>query len=439
MRNAVWQEAVEASADPARARKGIELLKASAAGPVLRKATAELARVLAALFAGSQALGEGLLKHPEWIAQSLDPDSLRHPRQEQGLRREVQSWLGPLLQARDYSRALARLRQFKQREMLRIAARDLCRFGPVTEITAEISRLADVCLDTVYTVCRRQFSERFGEPWHLDADERWQRTGFCILGMGKLGGQELNYSSDVDLLFVYTEEGHAFRERRTRTQQCGKGLANHQFFTRRIEAFVAEVTRLTPEGALYRIDLRLRPEGDAGPLARSLGGYENYYAQWGQTWERMMLIKARRVAGDEALAAEFLDMIQPFRYPRSLPDRVVPEIAEMKRRTENEVLRAGEIDRNVKLGRGGIREIEFIAQTLQLLHAGRSPFLQNPQTLATLEKLVHYKWLPAAEARKLGEAYCFLREVEHRLQMENNLQTHTIPRSEEHTPELQSN
>src|SRR5438093_5564121 len=213
----------------------------------------------------------------------------------------------------------------------------------------------------------------------------------------------------------------------TRTQPSGKGLTNHQFFKRLIEAFVAEVTRLTPEGTLYRIDLRLRPEGEAGPLARSLSSYENYYALWGQTWERMMLSKARRVAGDAALASEFIEMIQPFRYPRSLAERSVREVAEMKQRTENEVVKAGEIDRNVKLGRGGIREIEFIAQTLQLLNAGRIPFLQNPQTLPTLEKLVQYKLLPATEAKKLAEAYCFLRDVEHRLQMENNLQTHTIP------------
>jgi len=175
------------------------------------------------------------------------------------------------------------LRQFKQHELLRIAARDLGRLGNATEITLELSCVADVCLDAAYRICLRQFSERFGQPWHLDADERWRPTEFCVLGLGKLGGQELNYSSDVDLLFVYTEEGHAFKEPPTRLKQSGKGLSNHQFFKRLIEAFVAEVTRLTAEGTLYRIDLRLRPEGEAGPLARSLASYENYYAQWGQT------------------------------------------------------------------------------------------------------------------------------------------------------------
>ncbi len=204
-------------------------------------------------------------------------------------------------------------------------------------------------------------------------------------------------------------------------------MTAHQFYNRVAEAFIAEVGRTTPSGTLYRIDLRLRPEGDAGPLSRSLASYENYYAQWGQTWERMMLIKTRRVAGDATVGGEFLEMVQPFRYPRSINPAALREIAAMKDRIEAEVVKAGELDRNVKLGRGGIREIEFIVQSLQLLHAGRQPFLQNPQTLPGLEKLSAYERLSTEEAKALYEAYCFLREVEQRLQMEDNLQTHTIP------------
>src|SRR5262249_2923454 len=150
--------------------------------------------------------------------------------------------------------------------------------------------------------------------------------------------------------------------------------------------------------------------------------FENFYAQWGQTWERMMLIKARGVAGDPALAGEFLELVQPFRYPRSLGEGARREIAAMKRRLENEVVRSGERERNVKLGWGGIREIEFIVQTAQLLNAGRIPFLQGTQTLPLLQKLVQYRFLSAAEARDLAAAYCFLRDVEHRVQMEHNLQ-----------------
>ena len=185
---------------------------------------------------------------------------------------------------------------------------------------------------------------------------------------------------------------------------------------------------MTPEGALYRIDLRLRPEGDAGPLSRSLAGYENYYAQWGQTWERMMLIKARGVAGDETLAAEFLETIQPFRYPRSVNESVLREVVAMKDRIENEVLKADELERNVKLGRGGIREIEFVVQALQLLRAGRQPF--PARRADACPAWPSWSNTSCSRLRNRGccaEAYVFLREVEHRLQMEDNRQTHTIP------------
>ncbi len=393
----------------------------------LGKASSQQARIVAALFSGSQAMGGLLLAHPDWLAAVLNPEHLQHPRQEQGLRREVNAWLGPALENRDYAGAFAKLRLFKQKEMLRIAARDLARLGAAPEITREISNVADVCLSAVLQLSRQSLVERLGQPYHQDAEDRWQPTEFAVIGLGKLGGQELNYSSDVDVIFVYNEEGTVFKGDPRPVKAAGQAMSSHQFFKRLAEAFIAEVTRQTAEGFLFRIDLRLRPEGEAGPLVRSTSGYENYYAQWGQTWERMMLIKARFVGGAAAVAAEFIEMVQPFRYPRSLSEGFLSEVAAMKARIEKEILNAGEIERNVKLGRGGIREIEFVAQTLQLLHAGRLPFLQGPQTLPALEKLKEYNLLAAAEAQALSAAYCFLRDVEHRLQMENNLQTHTIP------------
>jgi glutamate-ammonia-ligase adenylyltransferase len=427
VKSTVLAQAVAAGPDPRRAEQQLVALRAGPAAPLLRNLDAEQARVLVAVLAGSQVLGEQLLIHADWLGRVLEVDRLHYPRQESGLRREVNGWLEPALANREYSRAFDELRLFKQRELLRIAARDLARFGTVTEITRELADVADVCLDGVFRLCRQQLIERFGQPWHQDASGDWQPTEFCVLGMGKLGGQELNYSSDVDVLFVYSEEGHVFKEPPRNEGLSGRGLSNHQFHKRLGEAFVAEVGRLTPAGMLYRIDLRLRPEGPTGPLARSLAGYENYYAQWGQTWERMMLIKTRRVAGDAVVAGEFLEMVQPFRFPRSLGDQALRDIATMKQRIEKEVLKAGEADRNVKLGRGGIREVEFVAQSLQILNVGRHPFLSDTQTIPTLQKLVRYKLLPAAGAEALVAAYEFLRDVEHRLQMEANLQTHTLP------------
>ena len=401
-------------------------LQVTDAGKKLAGASREQMQLLAALFSGSQALGNLLLANPGWL-EWLEPGRIKFPRREQGFRHEIDGWLKSLFEAKDYAGALARLRQFKQREMLRIAARDLARLSNVPEITREISDVADVCLETIWQICRRQFIERFGQPYHQDASEHWQPTQFCVLGMGKLGGQELNYSSDVDVLFVYSDEGQVFKEPPAKTKTPRAILSNHQFFNRLSEAFIAEVSRATADGFLFRIDLRLRPEGDTGPLSRSLGSYENYYAQWGQTWERMMLIKARHVAGDAGLAGEFAEMIHSFRYPRTVSTGVLHEIAAVKDRIENEVVREGELERNVKLGRGGIREIEFVVQSLQLLHAGKQPFLQGAQTLPGLEKLAQYNLLSNDEAHVLREAYLFLRDVEHRLQMEDNLQTHTIP------------
>ncbi|MBN2505359.1 MAG: bifunctional [glutamate--ammonia ligase]-adenylyl-L-tyrosine phosphorylase/[glutamate--ammonia-ligase] adenylyltransferase [Verrucomicrobia bacterium] len=423
----VWKTALAAAPDPARARHYLEQFAATPEAAAVAGATPEQARLLCALWSGSTAWSDLLLAHPEELHAVFQVEELPHPRHASGLRREVQPWLARALAARDGAGALARLRRFKRREMLRIALRDLGGFAPLPQLVREISDVADVCLDSVLQISLAPLTARFGRPHHQDAADRWQPTRFAVIGLGKLGGQELNYSSDVDVIFVYDEEGTVFKEPPRKAAPPGQAMSNHEFFARLAESLVAEVARPAPEGLLYRVDLRLRPEGDRGPLVRSLAGYENYYAQWGQIWERMMLIKGRGVAGDRALAGEFLEMIQPFRYPRSLHENVRREIAAMKERIEDEVVREGELDRNVKLGRGGIREIEFVVQALQLVEGGRLPFLQTPQTLAGLEQLVRYNLLSASESTGLWEAYCFLRSVEHRLQMEQNRQTHTLP------------
>jgi glutamate-ammonia-ligase adenylyltransferase len=426
MKKPDWQKLVNASADPVRARHFLDSLVATGARRQLEKFSADSMQALVTLLGGSQALGELLVANPDWLPL-LDFERIRHPRRAQGFQREVDGLLAPRLQACDYAGALAGLRRFKQREMLRIAARDLTRLGDVVEITRELSDVADVCLDAVLQICSRQFMARFGQPFHQDAAGRWQPTTFCVFGLGKLGGQELNYSSDVDVLFVYGDEGEVFKEPPAQKKSPRAVMSNHQFFCKLAESFVAEVSRATEDGFLFRVDLRLRPEGDAGPLTRSLASHENYYAEWGQTWERMMLIKARPVAGDPGLASEFLEMIQSFRFPRSVSENILHEVAAVKDRIEKEVVGADELERNVKLGRGGIREIEFIVQSLQVLRAGREPFLQISQTLPCLAKLAQYHLLSDEEARQLDAAYRFLRDVEHRLQMEENRQTHAIP------------
>mgnify|MGYP001766423288 CR=1 FL=1 len=422
----LWRDELKKAADPGRARSRLLLLAETSAAPFLESADRDQARILCALFSGSRALGNLLCSKPGWI-RTLTPAALAHPRRKPGLSQEVNRWLMPALKAADFTAVLRQIREFKEQETLRIATRDLAGLAGVEEITQELSDLADICLSTVWATCMRQLNARYGAPYHQGPDGKWLPTGACVLGLGKLGGGELNYSSDVDLMFVYSEEGSVFAKTPTGQAASVRVLSNHQFFNKLAETFSSEVARLTPDGTLYRVDLRLRPEGDSGPLSRSVSSCENYYAQWGQTWERMMLIKARCVAGDNSVAGEFLEMIQPFRYPRSINTAVLREVASMKDRIETEVVKSGELDRNVKLGRGGIREVEFIAQSLQLLHAGRQPFLQSSRTLECLDKLVAYEHLAPGDARQLSEAYCFLRTVEHRLQMEENQQTHTIP------------
>ncbi len=424
MKKTDWQKIAKASADPARVQYFIDSLAEAGEYSRLEKFPTASAPVLAAVLSGSQFLGELLAATPALLSVF---EHLEFHRRAEGLLREIKTLMEPKLAARDYADALTELRRYKQRETLRIAARDLGRLSNVVEITRELSDLADICLDTVLQIISKQFSEKYGQPFHKDPDGNWQPTPFCVLGLGKLGGQELNYSSDVDVIFIYGDEGEVFKEPPSKKNSPRAVISSHQFFCRLAEAFTNEVSRSTADGFFYRVDLRLRPEGDAGPLARSLESCENYYAQWGQSWERMMLIKARYVAGDKGLASEFSEMIQPFRFPRSLSPEILGEIAAMKGRIENEVVRAGELERNVKLGHGGIREIEFVVQSLQVLHAGNLPFLQIPQTLPCLEKLVQYNLLSEAESKQLDAAYRFLRDVEHRLQMENNLQTHTLP------------
>ena len=342
-------EAVAVSADPARARHFHDAFQtAGVDGPWL-VAEGEPARVLAAVWSGSQVLGDWLVQHPDWLPMLLDIEGLQSPRTVRALQTELGAWLPAALRSGDFTGALARVRELQRRELLRIAARDLARLGRTAEIMLELSDLADTCLQAVFRVVWAQLTARFGAPWEQTIEGGWQPSRSCVLGMGKLGGQELNYSSDVDVLFVYSDEGWVFKDAPRKGSTAGKGLTNHEFFRRFGEAFIAEVGRSTAEGMLYRIDLRLRPEGKAGPLARSLESYENYYAQWGQTWERLMLIKTRVVAGDAALADEFLEMVQPFRFPRLIGSGVMEEIAAMKRRLETEIVRASDEDRNVKL------------------------------------------------------------------------------------------
>jgi glutamate-ammonia-ligase adenylyltransferase len=298
------------------------------------------------------------------------------------------------------------LRLWKGREMLRISLREVAEVAPLEETTLELSELAEVCVTQVFDHWNAELRNRLGSP---DAE-------LAVLALGKLGGHELNHSSDIDVLFFYSEEG-----------QITASLTYHQWFNRLATKVFETFAAKDPAGALFRMDLRLRPEGTAGPVARSLESLENYYCGFGETWERLALIKARGICGSEELIYDFLREHQPFIYPKSPTPELLDEIAAIKRRIERDIVGHENLERNVKLGTGGIREIEFVVQALQLLHGARHAFLQETSTLKALPALAELELLPRDEARDLEKAYRFLRRVEHRLQIEGEQQTHTLP------------
>jgi [glutamine synthetase] adenylyltransferase / [glutamine synthetase]-adenylyl-L-tyrosine phosphorylase len=363
-------------------------------------------------------LGEEILLHLLAVSSicsarlTQDPDSLLWLCQAQICRAprsypEMAAYLHRSAGSSIADQGFSALRSWKGKEMTRIALRELANVAPLEETTAELSQVAEICIRSVYEHWNTEFRQRYGSP----------KAEFAILAMGKLGGAELNHSSDVDLLFVYSDDG-----------QLTPQVSYHEFFNRLGKRILETFSIRHPAGSLFRVDLRLRPEGSAGPLARSLASMENYYAGFGETWERLALIKARGIGGDRELAYEFLRQLQPFIYPKSASPDLLDEIASIKRRIERDLVGAVNLERDVKLGRGGIRDIEFIVQTLQLIHGAGHPFLQEPSMLKALRALRQLDLLPHDEVLTLDNTYRFLRRVEHRLQIEAEQQTHVVPR-----------
>ncbi len=355
------------------------------------------------LFAVSSICAARIVQSPELLLWLSRPEICRQSRDQIEMANELYRAANSDVAVNNFQV----LRRWKNKEMTRIALRELANAAALEETTAELSQLAEICVREVLAHWNAKFRESFGSP----------AADFAILALGKLGGRELNHSSDVDLIFLYSEEG-----------ELSPRLSYHQWFNRLAEKILETFSTRDPEGALFRIDLRLRPEGSAGPLARSLESMENYYAGFGETWERIALIKARGIAGGRELAYEFLRQHQPFIYPRSPTPDLLDEVAKIKRRIEREALGTDELDRDVKLGRGGIREIEFVVQTLQFIHGGRHAFLQETSTMEALRALAELELIPQKEVVDLDRAYRFLRQVEHRLQIEAEQQTHTAPR-----------
>jgi glutamate-ammonia-ligase adenylyltransferase len=378
------------------------------------------------IFAASQFLSSILWRRPSLLFWLVDGALWAEPPTPEALAAELGQMLRDDMDEADVT---ACLRTFTQRHLLRIGARDLNQVTDVETTTADLSALADNVVQAGLTACQQWLVARHGAPWYIDETGTERPCHFCVIGMGKLGGYELNFASDIDVMYVYTSyEGH------TRGVLCDgvwqQQISNHEYFVALARRVTNVIGGKGPEGQAFRVDLRLRPDGTQGQLALSLLSYEAYYARFGQTWERMALIKARPIAGDRELGEEFMALVRPFSYQRHLDPSGLRHLHDNKLQLDGQIAQKDQTRTNVKLGKGGIREIEFYIQILQLVFGGQHSALQERHSLRALTLLRHYGFISAEIETTLRQAYCYLRAVEHYVQMEQGAQTHTLPHNE---------
>jgi len=321
------------------------------------------------------------------------------------------------------------LARFKRREYVRIMLRDVLGIAPLAETTVEISALADVLIEEALSEAEVVMRRRYGSPQHLDAEGRVVQTPFAVLSLGKLGGNELNYSSDVDLLYLYGDG----------EELPSAAISNREYFIRLAQVLTQILSRMTAEGRVFRIDLRLRPQGGEGEPAIALSQALRYYAETAHDWERQALIKVRHTAGSAALARQFIRGVQPCIYRQHINFAAMETALDTREkigaRRRNALLESRRMD--VKLDRGGIRDIEFLVQCLQRVYGGAEPWLRSGGTLFSLQKLHDKRHISGAEFHELTAAYEFLRRVEHRLQLRQGQQTHRLPDAPEQLRILQ--
>lgn len=400
-------------ADPAMALRNLERFLAAARNPLSTAALFERDRdalpQLLQLLSSSQYLADQLVRDQE--CYDLVRMTEGRPVAREVLVDELTSEVAGLT---DWGRVSAALRRAKRRETTRIAYGDIVRGQSVAVVARQISLLADAILEAALVYLTKRLEERFGVPLRRDGE----RARFCVLGLGKLGGVELNYSSDIDLIFLYEEEGQTDHTRPT---------TNREYFDRLARDLVKLVGESTEHGVCYRVDMRLRPEGSRGALVQPIDSMIAYYDTRGRTWERQAMIKARPVAGDLPLGERLLETLEPWVYRRYLSLADIAGIKSLKRRIEGMATSEGEDASNVKTGHGGIRDIEFVIQFLQLLNGGTLAEVRTGTTLDAIERLEKAGCLTPQERVHLTENYEFLRKLEHRLQIVFDLQTHTLP------------
>jgi len=408
------------SPDPDGALNLLERYAQSAPPQVL----AELARYPAALsyliaiFGYSGYLAETLLSEPQLVLQFARDRNFTKLKSKEDLMQDFarfattspDPWLA------------ASLARFKRRNYLRIVLKDVLGLSTLGETTLELSTLADVILSDAYLFCDRELEKRYGQPQFRDAQGRIARAEFSIVSLGKLGGNELNYNSDIDLLFLYSHDGET-----AGGNERESIITNKEYFVHLAHAITRTITQATSQGEVFRVDLRLRPEGEQGDLAISTNSAREYYEHRARDWELQMLIKARHSAGDARVTRDFLRSVEEYVY-RSPGDFVAVESILLSRERISKKLRESRAQTiDVKRHRGGIRDIEFLVQCLQRLHGLQDHWVRSGGTLFALRKLNDKGWLSNLDYAALNSAYEFLRKVEHRIQMEAGQQTHRLP------------
>jgi len=411
------------SPDPDSSLLLFERLVTEASAEILRLLEAHpfLAHYAIAVFGSSRYLGETLVQNTDLLHTFLREKKLDRSFSHEEFSEALARFRSRSFE-RDNSLLLAR---FKRREYVRVMLRDVLKIAPLAETTAEISALSDVLIEEALREADSAMERRFGLPQHLDAAGRAVTTPFAVLSLGKLGGNELNYSSDIDLLYLHGDG----------PEPPAAPISNREYFVRLAQQVTEILSRHTAEGAVFRIDLRLRPQGNEGELAISLSNALRYYAETAHDWERQALIKVRYSAGNVQLARAFIRRIQPQVYSAEInfaaikTALVAREKIERKRRRQTAA--EGHESLDVKIDRGGIRDIEFLVQCLQRVYGGSEPWLRSGGTLFSLQKLHDKRHIGGHDFHELNSAYTFLRHLEHRLQLQQGQQVHRLPRSPE--------
>lgn len=411
------KDAASATPDPERSLKNLSTFCNENPDYVERLKTN--LRSISLLFSNSQFLANFCISNAgalfdaiENIERPFDKENL-HAALRNAFLAEDQLLTPHVLRLTPYMKAV---REFKKIEILRITLRDILKKAELVETMFELSMLADVIVEEALMVVRRFMNGMYGEP---------KDDAFSVISLGKLGGEELNFSSDIDLIFVYgTEIGETSGVMTHQGISMNK-ISNHEYYCKLGENLNRFLSMNTEDGFAYRVDLRLRPEGQRGDLALSLGSSEMYYESWGRAWERAVLLRARPIAGDVNLGRGFMEMIRPFVHRKYLDFSAIDEIRQMKSRIDVAFKKD-----DIKRGYGGIREIEFFAQALQLIYGGKEPLLRERSTLRVLHRLLQKSLIGQEDYLILDENYKFLRTLEHRLQQLNDLQTHTLPSDE---------